>query len=80
MFTQVHDELGGFGFILSDEDLVSLYLLGLPKSSHSYQDSVNGREKLWNWEHLWSDLVQGKEGGILEMGFHQRERMEKTLH
>jgi len=30
--------------------LVSLALLVLPKSWHSYQDSVNGREKLPNWE------------------------------
>ena len=33
-------------------------LLGLPKSWHSYQDFVNGREKLQDWERLWSDLVQ----------------------
>ena len=38
--------------------MVSLALLGLPKSWHSYQDSVNGREKLPGWERLWSDLVQ----------------------
>ena len=37
---------------------MSLALLGLPKSWHSYQDSVNGREKLPDWERLWSDLVQ----------------------
>jgi hypothetical protein len=57
-FTQVHDELGGVGVNVAEDDLVSLALLGLPKSWHSYQDSVNGREKLPNWEHLWSDLVQ----------------------
>ena len=38
--------------------MVSLALLGLPKSWHSYQDSVNGREKLPDWERLWSDLMQ----------------------
>ena len=38
--------------------MVSLALLGLPKSWHSYQDFVNGREKLPKWERLWSDLVQ----------------------
>ena len=38
--------------------MVSLALLDLPKSWHSYQDSVNGREKLPNWERLWSDLMQ----------------------
>ena len=41
-----------------DDDLVSLDLLGLPKSWHSYQDSINGMEKLRDWEGLWSDLVQ----------------------
>ena len=38
--------------------MVSLALLGLPKSWHSYRDSVNGREKFPGWERLWSDLVQ----------------------
>ena len=38
--------------------MVMLALLGLPKSSYNYQHSVNGREKLPNWEHLWSNLVQ----------------------
>ena len=37
---------------------MSLALLGLPKILHSYEDSVNGREKLSGWERLWSDLVQ----------------------
>ena len=49
-FTQCRDELGSVGVIVDDEDLVSLALLGLPKSWHSYQDSVNGREKLSGWE------------------------------
>ena len=40
------DELESVGFVTSDEDMVSLALLGLPKSWHSYQDSVNGRDKL----------------------------------
>ena len=46
------------GVIVDDENMVSLALIGLPKSWHSYQDSVNGREKLPNWEQLWSDLMQ----------------------
>eukprot|EP00253_Pinus_taeda_P025736 PITA_25736 len=40
------------------DSIPNLALLGLPKSWHSYQDSVNGREKLPGWERLWSDLVQ----------------------
>ena len=46
------------GIIVDDDDLVSLALLGLSKSWHSYQDSANGREKLPDWERLWSYLVQ----------------------
>jgi len=57
-FTQCRDELGSVGATVDDEDLVSLALLGLPKSWNFYQDSVNGWEKLPGWERLWSDLVQ----------------------
>ena len=56
-FVQCRDELGSVGITITDDDLVSLALLGLPKSWHSYQDSVNGREKLPDWERLWSDLL-----------------------
>ena len=49
-FVQCRDELGSVGITVVDDDLVSLALLGLPKSWHSYKDSVNGREKLSNWE------------------------------
>ena len=37
---------------------MSLALLRLLKSWHNYEDSVNGREKLLDWERLWLDLVQ----------------------
>ena len=57
-FIQCRDELGSVGVIFDDEDLVDLALLGLPKSWHSSQDSVNGQEKFPRWERLWSDLVQ----------------------
>jgi hypothetical protein len=57
-FVQCRDEMGSVGITVVDNDLVSLALLGLPKSWYGYQDSVNGREKLSDWERLWSDLVQ----------------------
>ena len=57
-FTQCFDELGEVGVNVLEDDLVSLAILGLSKSWHSYQDSVNEREKLMNWERLWFDLVQ----------------------
>ena len=56
-FVQCWDELGSVGITITDDDLVRLALLGLPKSWHSYQDSVNGRENFPDWERLWSDLV-----------------------
>ena len=57
-FVHSRDELGSVGITVDDEELVSLDLLGLPKSWHSYEDSINGREKIQGWERLWSDLVQ----------------------
>ena len=45
-FFHCRDELGSVGITIDDEDLVSLALLGLPKSWHSYEDSVNRQEKL----------------------------------
>ena len=57
-FVHCKDELGSVGVIFDDEYLVSLALLGLPKSWHSYKESVNGREKLPRWKQLWLDLVQ----------------------
>ena len=46
------------GITIVDDDMVRLALLGLSQSWNSYQDSVNGREKLSDWERLWSDLMQ----------------------
>ena len=48
--TTCRDELGSVGITISNDDMVRLALLGLPKSWNSYQDSVNGREKLSDWE------------------------------
>ena len=52
-FVQCRDELGSVGVSVNDDDLVSLALLGLPKSWRSYEDSVNGWEKLPDWERMW---------------------------
>ena len=57
-FVQCKDELGSVGVTVVDDELVSLALLGILKSWHSYQDYVNGWEKLLDWKRLWSDLVQ----------------------
>ena len=44
-FIQCRDELGSVGVTVDYEELVNLALLGLLKSWHSYQDSINGQEK-----------------------------------
>lgn len=49
-FTHCRDELRSVGIIVVEDDMVSLTLIGLPKSLDSYQDSINGREKLPYWE------------------------------
>lgn len=56
--TTCKDEIGSVGITTTDDDVVSLALLGLPKSWHSYQDSVNAREKLLDWELIGLDLMQ----------------------
>ena len=52
-FVQCRDEIGSIRITVVDDDLVSLALLEIPKSWNSYQDSVNGREKLPDWEQIW---------------------------
>jgi len=52
------DEPESVGIMTADDDMVSLTLLSLLKSWHSYQDSINGREKLPDWERIWLDLMQ----------------------
>ena len=49
-FVHCRDELGSVGITVDDEYLVSLALLRLPKSWHSYKDSFNGWETLLGWE------------------------------
>ena len=48
--TTYSDELGSVGIMTTDDNMVSIALLSLPKRQHIYQDSVNGREKLPDWE------------------------------
>jgi hypothetical protein len=78
-FIQCQDELGSVGITVVDDDLVSLALLGLPKSWHSYEDSVNGREKLPDWERLWSDLVWEEFRGNTIMALHQSMMMKRIV-
>ena len=49
-FVQCRDELGIVGITVADDDLVILALLGLSKSWHNYEDSINEQEKFLDWE------------------------------
>jgi len=57
-FTQWQDELGSVGVTIVEDDLVSLTLLGLPKSWHNYRDLINGREKLPEWKQSLKGFTQ----------------------
>ena len=59
-FFQCRDELGSVGITVFDDDLVSLTLLGLPKSWHSYEDSLNGWEKML----VGTTVVGSSAGGV----------------
>lgn len=54
---QFRDELGGVGVHVVEDYLVRLSLLGIPKIWLGHQYLMNDREKVLNWECLWSDLV-----------------------
>lgn len=54
-FTQVRDELARVNETISDNDLVSLALLGFHKLWDNFHEAVTRREKLPEWERLWSD-------------------------
>ena len=77
--TTCRDELGSVGIMTADDEMVSLALLGLPKIWHSYQDWVNGREKLPNWERLWSDLTQEEIRRSTRDGSSSREDEENCV-
>ena len=66
------------GITVADEDLVIFPLLGLPKSWHTYEDSSNGRDKLPDWERLWSDLVQEEIRRLTRDGYSSKNEDEEN--
>jgi len=65
--------------MIANDDMVSLALLDLPKRSHSYQDSVNGREKLLDWEQLLLDLMQEEIRRSTRYGSSSKQDDEEKL-
>jgi hypothetical protein len=72
-FTQVKDKLAGVGEIVPNKDMVIFSLLGFPKSWEKFIDTVSGREKLPDWEHLWSDCVQEEIRKQSKYGSHVKQ-------
>eukprot|EP00253_Pinus_taeda_P017355 PITA_17355 len=77
--TTCRDELASVGITIADDDMVSLALLGLPKSWNNYHESVNGRKKLSDWERLWSDLMQEEIRRITRDGSSSNNDDEENL-
>ena len=77
--TTCRDELGSVGITTANDDMVSLALLGLPKSWNSYQESVNGREKLLDLEQLWSNIMQEEIKRSVQDGSSSKNDDEENL-
>ena len=76
-FTQCWDELGRVGVTVDDEDLVSLVLLGLLKSWHSYQDSAMVGRNFQDGRDFGRILCKRRSSGIPGTDLHQRHLMKK---
>jgi hypothetical protein len=76
-FTQVKDELAGVGETVLDKGVVSFAILGFPKSWENFIDAVNGREKLPDWEQLWSDCMQEEIRKQTRSGSHVKQDVDE---
>jgi hypothetical protein len=76
-FTQVKDELAGVGETVPDRDMVSFARLGFPKSWENFIDAVSGKEKLLDWERLWSDCVQEEIRKQTRSGSHVKQEAKE---
>jgi len=77
--TTCRDKLGSVGIMIATDDMVSLALLDLPKSWHSYQDLVNGREKLPDREQMWLDLMQEEIRRSTRDGYSSKHDDEENI-
>jgi hypothetical protein len=56
--TQVHDELGTVGEVITDGELVRTTLNGFSEKWNTFVKGVVSREHSPNWERLWDDFIQ----------------------
>ena len=57
--------------------MVSFSLLGFPKSWENFIDAVSGKEKLPDWERLWSDCVQEDIRKQTRSGSHVKQDVDE---
>jgi hypothetical protein len=56
--SEIRDQLGAIGEIISDRELVLTTLNNLPKHWEPFLQSISGREKLPTFDRLWTDCTQ----------------------
>jgi hypothetical protein len=56
--SEIRDQLGAIGEIISDRELVMLTLNGLPSHWEPFIQSISGRSKLPKFDRLWADCTQ----------------------
>jgi hypothetical protein len=56
--TQVRDELGAVGEVITDGELVRTTLNGFSEKWNTFVKGVVSRENRPNWERLWDDFIQ----------------------
>jgi hypothetical protein len=56
--SEIRDQLGTIGEIISDRELVMLTLNGLPSHWEPFIQSISGRSKLPKFDRLWADCTQ----------------------
>jgi hypothetical protein len=56
--SEIKDQLGVIGEIISNRELVLTTLFNLPKHWEPFLQSISGREKLPTFDCLWTDCTQ----------------------
>jgi hypothetical protein len=55
--SEIKDQLGAIGEIMSDRELILSTLNNIPKHWKTFLKSISGREKFQNFDHLWTDCT-----------------------
>jgi hypothetical protein len=54
---QMRDELGVFGEVVANNELVRITLNGVTKQWVVFVEGIVGRENIPKWDHLWDDFI-----------------------